>query len=109
MAKHADLLLKALPGEKEFSRVDKEGEPFVVRKKDAATDMYYWHWGSIAMSQMDKGRWASWKKEMKRAALGSQCKGVSSKGSWDPTGPWGYAGGRVYATAMMVSVLAKVL
>ena len=29
-------------------------------------------------------------------------KGGAADGSWDPNGPWGYSGGRVYATATMV-------
>ena len=27
------------------------------------------------------------------------------RGSWDPVGPWGFAGGRVYSTASMVLCL----
>ena len=27
-------------------------------------------------------------------------------GSWDPIGPWGYAGGRVYSTALMAMCLS---
>ena len=27
------------------------------------------------------------------------------KGSWDPIGPWGFAGGRVYSTALMTLTL----
>ena len=30
---------------------------------------------------------------------------ATPQGSWDPNGPWGYAGGRVYSTALMVLCL----
>ncbi len=95
MVKHADLLMKSLP----------EWDP-----DDPSNDMYYWRWGSTAMSLVGgKKYWPNWQKAMKKAALDSQRKDGSSNGSWDPIGPWGYAGGRVYATAMMTSTLAVVL
>jgi hypothetical protein len=72
--------------------------------------MYFWRWGSAAMFQMGgKRHWPSWQEAMKKAALESQRQDGSSIGSWDPSGPWGFAGGRVYSTAMMVSALVEVL
>ena len=44
-------------------------------------------------------------KAMKSAVLDSQRKDGASKGSWDPKGPWGFAGGRVYSTALGVLCL----
>ncbi len=88
--KHADLMLKALP------RWDSEG---------FACDMYYWYYGSYAMFQMGGRHWRAWNKAMKPAVLDSQRKDGSSRGSWDPIGPWGQQGGRVYSTAMMVLCL----
>ena len=38
---------------------------------------------------------------MKPAVIETQRRDGDEKGSWDPVGPWGYAGGRVYATALM--------
>jgi hypothetical protein len=37
--------------------------------------------------------------------LESQCKPGASRGSWDPIGPWGFSGGRVYSTAIGVLCL----
>ena len=42
---------------------------------------------------------------MKKAVLESQRKDGDAKGSWDPVGPWGYSGGRVYSTALMTMCL----
>jgi hypothetical protein len=90
MGKHADLLLKSVP----------EWDP------DGLTnDMYYWYYGSYSMFQMGKRHWDNWNKAMKKAVLESQRKDGSSKGSWDPIGPWGYSGGRVYSTALGVLCL----
>ena len=85
MEKHADLLLKSLP----------EWDP-----DGLSNYMYYWYYGSYAMFQMGGRHWENWNKAMKKAVLDSQRKDGSSKGSWDPNGPWGFAGGRVYSTAM---------
>ncbi|MDP6539679.1 MAG: terpene cyclase/mutase family protein [Planctomycetota bacterium] len=90
MVKHADLLLKALP----------EWDP------DGLTnDMYYWYYGSYAMYQMGGRHWKGWNKACKKAVLESQRKDGASRGSWDPIGPWGFSGGRVYSTAIGVLCL----
>ncbi|MFT4540958.1 MAG: hypothetical protein ACI841_003830 [Planctomycetota bacterium] len=90
MKQHADLLKKTLP------EWDPEG---------FGCDMYYWYYGSYAMYQMGGSHWKAWNEAMKPAVLKSQRKDGDFLGSWDPVGPWGYAGGRVYATATMVLCL----
>ena len=91
MVRHADLMLKTLP----------EWDP-----KGFGCDMYYWYYGSYAMFQMGgKKYWEKWNKAMKPAVLDSQVREGHAKGSWDPVGPWGYAGGRIYSTATMVLCL----
>jgi len=42
---------------------------------------------------------------MKAAVVSSQRKDGSATGSWDPIGPWGFSGGRVYSTALGVLCL----
>lgn len=93
MVKHAELLLKALPS------WDKDG---------MTNDMYYWYYGTYAMYQMGAHQaryWNAWNNAMKDAVLKSQRQGGHVHGSWDPIGPWGFAGGRVYATASLVLCL----
>ncbi len=87
MKTHANLLAKSLP------RWDPES---------GTCDMYYWYYGSYAMFQMGGRHWKEWNKAMKGAVVESQRSDGSAKGSWDPAGPWGPQGGRVYATATMV-------
>ena len=87
---HADLLLAALP---EWS-------------DDGMTnDMYYWYYGSYAMYQMDGEYWKRWERAMKPAVIDAQRSDGAAAGSWDPNGPWGFSGGRVYSTATMVLCL----
>jgi len=88
MARHADLMREMLP----------EWDP-----DGYGCDMYYWYYGTYAMFQMGGSKyWKPWNEAMKDAVLKSQRKDGSYRGSWDPIGPWGYAGGRVYSTACMV-------
>jgi len=87
MKDHAELLLRTLP------EWDPEG---------CGCDMYYWYYGSFAMYQMGGKYWKQWRKALEPAVIGSQRKDGAAKGSWDPVGPWGFSGGRVYSTATMV-------
>ncbi|MFT5155396.1 MAG: hypothetical protein ACI841_005409 [Planctomycetota bacterium] len=76
----------------------------------AATDMtdhYYWYQGTRAMRAMGGKWWSSWNKPFLTKALESQCerKQGHRQGSWDPTGAWGFSGGRVYSTAIVTLAL----
>ena len=90
MKRHADLMLRVLPRWEEDT---------------FGCDMYYWYYGSYAMFQMGDPYWKKWNEAMKDAILPSQSKDGDEKGSWDPVGPWGYSGGRVYSTALMTLCL----
>lgn len=90
MERHADLLLTRLP------EWDPEGR---------GCDMYYWYYGSYAMWQMGGRWWKRWNAALEPTILDSQRRDGAHAGSWDPVGPWGHAGGRVYSTAMMTLCL----
>ena len=66
-------------------------------------DMYYWYFGSLAMFQVGGEAWDEWRDALQTAVVLNQRKGPPLfRGSWDPVGPWGREGGRVYSTALMV-------
>jgi len=88
LQKHAELIVKTLP-----------------KWEALGNDMCYWYFGSYAMFQMGGPKWDSWNDALGHAVLESQRHDGAHKGSWDPAGPWGWAGGRVYSTAMMVLTL----
>jgi hypothetical protein len=67
-----------------------------------SVDMYYWLWGSQAMFQVGGDPWKQWNVALKEAVLDHQRKDGDEKGSWDPVGPWGTEGGRIYSTAACV-------
>jgi hypothetical protein len=84
--KGSDLCLKALP---------------IWDEQSGAIDMYYWYYGTLAMFQVGDTPWKKWRVAMEEAIIKSQRKEGCQKGSWDPVGPWGREGGRVYSTALM--------
>ncbi len=93
LGEHANLLLRALP-----RRVTDESGP----------DLYYWYYGTFAMFQMGAHRstyWKRWEEALTPALLGGQRKDGDTRGSWDPDGPWGRIGGRVYSTALATMCL----
>ncbi|MEM7516486.1 MAG: prenyltransferase/squalene oxidase repeat-containing protein [Planctomycetota bacterium] len=90
LERQADLLLHTLP----------EWDP-----DGFGCDMYYWYYGSYAMFQMGGVHWRRWSKALKTAAVDTQRTDGDRAGSWDPIGPWGWSGGRVYSTALMALCL----
>lgn len=89
---HADVLLAALP-----TWNDAEPRNF----------MYYWHYGTQAMFQLGGPRWRTWNTAMKETLVDNQRTDGPCAGSWDPVGPWGYAGGRIYSTSLMALCLSS--
>jgi hypothetical protein len=69
-------------------------------------DMYYWYYGTFAMNQWGGKHWKNWKKAIEKALLPNQRQEAGNfKGSWDPIGPWGEEGGRVYSTAICTLIM----
>ncbi len=93
----ADLLLQSLP---EWSRDDGPGGTSKI-------DYYYWYLGTLAMFQMGDEYWQRWDAAMRKTLMEHQETGPNTclHGSWNPVGPWGSSGGRVYTTALGVLTL----
>ena len=93
MKKGAELMLKLPP---------------TWNEADGSIDMYYWYYGALAMYQMGGKYWDAWKKGLEKAVIETQRKDTiycEYKGSWNPIGPWGEDGGRVYSTALLAMCL----
>ena len=90
LEKHAELLRRSLP------TWDPEGY---------GCDMYYWYYGTYAAFQLGGATWKAWRGALGEAVVKSQRTDGDASGSWDPVGPWGYVGGRVYATAIQTLTL----
>ncbi len=97
--RHAARLAKDLP---RWDAGGRDGRPI---------DFYYWYYGALALFQYDgpDGRaWSAWNKAMQAALVPHQAvrRDGCADGSWDPAlDRWGFAGGRVYATAINVLTL----
>jgi hypothetical protein len=75
---------------------------------DGSIDMYYWYYATLAMFQVGGTHWKTWNEGLKSAVVDNQRKDTDYcmyKGSWDPIGPWGPDGGRVYSTAILALCL----
>lgn len=90
LARQADLLLNQLP-------------EWVPSEFDC--DMYYWYHATNAMFRVGGSHWDRWHTALERAVLPVQRDDECLAGSWDPVGPWGYSGGRVYSTAILTLCL----
>lgn len=84
---HADLMLT---------------KPPVWMENGGSNDLYYWHYGTFAMFQMGGKYWEKWGHALREAVIPNQRHDGHYTGSWDPSGPWGEDGGRIYSTAMCV-------
>jgi len=66
--------------------------------RSSRIDLYYFHFGTLAVYQ-DNGRaWGAWRPQLEKAFLSSQ----AANGSWPTVGVWGEDGGEVYTTALGV-------
>jgi hypothetical protein len=73
-------------------------------------DMYYWYFGTRAMSAVGGKYWSEWSKRLRAALVQNQHQeGSGSRaGSWDPIGVRGREGGRIYSTALLTMCLGTV-
>jgi hypothetical protein len=89
--KSLKLLLEAPP---KWAKVD----------KGTTVDLMYWFFGALLAAQVDQGaaaRLKPWLETLHRTLRDNQ----QEDGSWDPVGPWGALGGRIYSTAFGALIL----
>ncbi|MCP4174343.1 MAG: hypothetical protein GY758_26635, partial [Fuerstiella sp.] len=63
-------------------------------------NLYYWHYGTLAMYQYGGQTWEDWNQVVRETLISEQRRDGAYAGSWDPNGPWGRYGGRLYSTAI---------
>ncbi|MEM7811691.1 MAG: hypothetical protein AAF532_09465 [Planctomycetota bacterium] len=66
----------------------------------SALDLYYWYYGTLAMFQIGGDPWERWNESVRETLIAEQVAEGENAGSWNPRGPWGPYGGRLYSTAM---------
>jgi len=70
------------------------------KPKLSETNLYYWYYGALAMYQYGGEPWQKWNGSLRNLLVATQRQDGHAKGSWDPRGPWGSHGGRIYSTAL---------
>ncbi|MBA7584779.1 hypothetical protein ES708_26739 [subsurface metagenome] len=59
-----------------------------------STSLYYWLWGTRAMSLVGGEDWKIWKSTVKDVLIKNQRKDGCEDGSWDTDCAWGICAGR---------------
>ncbi|MHC4451732.1 MAG: prenyltransferase/squalene oxidase repeat-containing protein [Planctomycetota bacterium] len=105
------ILMRLRAGQSAKSEVIQKGTKLVVdlapqwKPKQGTTDLYFWFWGTRACFQVGGPHWKRWNSALQAAVLPQQHNAGAKAGSWDPVGPWGADGGRVYSTALLALTL----
>ncbi len=74
-------------------------------EKRGTVDPYFWYYGTLICHQAGGNTWKRWCEPLGRAVLSHQVADGPHRGSWNPVGPWGEDGGRVYMTAILTLCL----
>jgi hypothetical protein len=77
-------------------------KPPAWKPEAGAVDECYWFLASEALRHFGGQPRQDWQQRLVEALLAGQRKDGAYGGSWDPVGPWGEDGGRIYATALSV-------
>lgn len=74
---------------------------------DGRADFMYFYWGTLAFWHRGGRAWIDWQKGIGEflPACQQSGEGKCHRGSWDPAGPWGPGGGRVYSTSILALCL----
>lgn len=96
------LFCKQIMGIRRDNPQSAEAVSYLLKKQPKISEwnLYYWYYGTLAMYQYGGPEWEQWNREMQNALVRTQETRSSNEGSWDPVGPWGPYGGRVYSTAL---------
>lgn len=69
-------------------------------------NFYYWYYATQVMHHLGGDDWFAWNRGMREAIPKAQVKTGKEAGSWSPAGdPYGYQGGRLYATCFCTYLL----
>ncbi|QDT36712.1 prenyltransferase/squalene oxidase repeat-containing protein [Stratiformator vulcanicus] len=73
--------------------------------KRSELDLYYWYYGTLAMYHFGGQPWDDWNDRVREVLIADQVTDGPNAGTWDPTGPYGRFGGRLYSTVMSTLIL----
>ena len=93
LQRQADIVIANLPDPSRLTMNSAEG---------LDSSYYTWYIGTLAMFFTGGEYWNRWNSTMRETAISQQRRVGHLRGSWDGKDRWSWAGGRLYATAMMV-------
>lgn len=101
------LFCKQMYGLRRSSLASQEAVGYLQRHLPSVNqpDEYYWYYGTLAMFQHGGPEWEAWNAAARDTLIRLQRRGGPNSGSWDPVGPWGSVGGRIYSTAVSAMCL----
>ena len=99
------VLARILVGEDPGTEMNRKGTELCLEqlpnwRSDGSIDMYFWYYGTLALHAGQGKADKRWYARLTSALLPNQRTESVFAGSWDPVGPWGNDGGRVYSTAI---------
>ncbi|MCA8987114.1 MAG: hypothetical protein KDA78_05710 [Planctomycetaceae bacterium] len=98
------LFCKQILGLQRGNPASKEAVAYLLDQKNfprlSDPNMYYWYYGTLAMYQHGGPEWEQWNAQVRELLVGKQRKNGELAGTWDPDGPWGGFGGRLYSTTL---------
>ncbi len=96
------LFCKQMLGIKRTNSASIEAVSYLMKNmpRRSKLNLYYWYYGTLAMYQYGGESWRSWNESLRDLLVAEQLETGENAGSWDPNGPWGPYGGRVYSTAL---------
>lgn len=89
------------------SAANREAVQYMLRNMPRLSqlNLYYWYYGTLAMYQYGGKSWEEWNTVVRDTLISEQRREGPAAGSWDPNGPWGRYGGRLYSTAIATLTL----
>jgi hypothetical protein len=96
------LFCKQMLGQRRENRASTEAASYLLQNlpRRSRWNLYYWYYGNLSMIQYNGKAWRDWNAAVRDVLVAEQVTKGPNIGSWDPKGPWGPYGGRVYSTAM---------
>ena len=96
------LFCKQMLGLQRENRASAEAAAYLLKNlpRRSRWNLYYWYYGNLSMIQYNGKAWRDWNAAVRDVLVAEQVTKGQNVGSWDPKGPWGPYGGRVYSTAM---------
>ncbi|MCP4787767.1 MAG: terpene cyclase/mutase family protein [Fuerstiella sp.] len=101
------LFCQQMLGNPRESLASREAVQYLLRNRPQLSqlNMYYWYYGTLAMYQYGGQPWEEWNSVVRDTLISQQRHDGQFAGSWDPNGPWGRYGGRLYSTAISTMTL----